>query len=111
VYVVYSDRLDVNSDDVNIFLRYSDNNGASWSAPIQINDDSTLTSQFMPRMDVDQSTGDIYVAWYDARLDTASNRAVNIYAAVSSDGGLTFSPNIRVSQEESDVAIPGNCTF
>jgi hypothetical protein len=108
IYVSYSDRLTPTSNDLDIFVRFSDDNGASWSDPIQVNDDSTLTSQFMPRMSIDQTTGHIYLAWYDARNDTTNNRAVNIYAAVSNDGGATWSPNVRVSQEESDVAIPGN---
>jgi len=31
IYMTYSDRSDVNSDDVDIFLRFSDDGGATWS--------------------------------------------------------------------------------
>src|SRR5581483_5244582 len=57
------------SDNADILLRYSDTNGVTWSAPARVNSDSSLSSQFLPRMAVDESTGELGFAWYDTRND------------------------------------------
>ncbi len=31
-------------------LRYSDDTGATWSAPLQVNTDATTRSQFLPKI-------------------------------------------------------------
>ena len=49
LYMVYVDEVPVNeSNDTDIFVRYSDDNGATWSARIRVNDDATTRSQFNP---------------------------------------------------------------
>jgi hypothetical protein len=68
-YLVYTDEAPDESDNTEIMLRYSDDNGATWSAAVRVNDDRTANSQFLPRMQVDQTTGRIAVAWHDARND------------------------------------------
>ena len=96
VYAVYcrnpgtTDIADIN------FVRSTDF-GASWSAPLRVNDDATTTDQWMPAISVDNSTGKIFISWFDSREDPSNNLLTKIYAAVSSDGGLTFSGNTAVS--------------
>jgi hypothetical protein len=83
---------------------HSDNNGATWPNKVRVNTDSTTTSQFFPRIAVDQSSGKVAVSWYDCRADTGSNRKTQVYAAVSSDGGVTFSANnLQLEAGQSDI--------
>jgi hypothetical protein len=111
VYVSYADRADVNTDDTNVFVRYSDAGGAagSWSDPVRLNDDATTTSQFLPRLAVDQLQGDVYVSWYDARNDPVNNQRVDVYLTSSPDGGQSWTANQRVTEHSSDEskADPG----
>jgi hypothetical protein len=48
------------------------------------------------------------VSWFDCRVDVANNTATTFYAAVSSDGGQTFSStNIQLTgQSNASLANP-----
>ena len=46
-------------------------------------------------------TGDADISWYDTRLD-ASRKTVNVFFAVSSNGGASFSTNVKVSTASSN---------
>lgn len=102
IYIAYSDYAageTVNS--TNVFLR-SSADGVLWSNPVKINDDGLAGRvQFHPAMRVDPASGDVFVAWYDAR-NSSTNRAVEIYAARSLDCGASFEPNVRVTSFSSD---------
>ena len=102
IFVAYTDRLNTASNDTDIYVRVSDDDGANWSARTQINDDATTTSQFMPRLAIDQVTGFVGVIWYDARNDVANNQQVDVYVSVSEDGGTTWSANLQVTTAVSD---------
>ena len=104
LYMAYADyQADFNNTD--IFVIYSDNAGTSWSAPVKVNTDATAMSQFFHRIALDQTSGKVALSWYDCRADT-HNIATQFYAAVSSDGGLTFSsPNAQLESGESSVGI------
>src|SRR5262249_11371113 len=41
IYLTYTDSPAVGSTDTNIFVRYSDDNGNTWSPPVRVNDDTT----------------------------------------------------------------------
>jgi len=96
LYMVYTDAANTTTNDTNIFLRFSDNDGATWSARTQLNTDGTTNSQFFCKAAVDPVTGDLAVVWYDARNDPA-NTKVELWATASVDGGQTFLPNTKVS--------------
>ncbi len=118
-YLVYTDALDVTSDDLNIFARFSDDDGQTWSNPVRVNDDLSSNSQFFSTIALDQTSGNIAVSWYDARndaggntgplgtgpndTDTMPNTDVMTFATVSLDGGLTFLPNIQVARDPSNA--------
>jgi hypothetical protein len=102
VFVSYTDRPNTASNDTDIYVRFSNDNGATWSARTQINDDTTTTSQFLPRMAIDQSNGDVWTVWYDARNDVANNQQVDIFSSKSVDGGLTWLANQQVTTAVSD---------
>jgi hypothetical protein len=90
--------------DTDVVLRHSDDDGASWTSPLVVNDDGGSTSQFLPWLDVDncgESLGRVAVVFYDARHD-ADNQRVEAFMAVSEDGGLTVEPNLQISSGQSD---------
>lgn len=93
VYIVWGDtRNGVNDGD--IFLIKSTNGGNTWGSTVRINNDASGKHQFFPWAAVDQTTGYIYVVFYDRRNYT-DNRT-DVYLAVSKDGGEHFS-NFKIS--------------
>jgi hypothetical protein len=107
LYLIYTDAPTVGSNDTNVFVRHSDNNGATWSAPVRVNDDRGANSQFFGYGAVDPRSGFLAVAWYDSR-NSATNTQTQVFATVSSDGGASFLPNVRVSTGFSDTTINHN---
>ena len=117
VYLVYTLEQRNESDNTGIYLRYSDDNGASWSAPVRVNDDATTNSQFLPKIALDPTSGQIAVVWYDARNDQGAglsgdtnglpNDDAQFWGAFSADG-QTFSSNIQISAGTSNSQDSGN---
>jgi uncharacterized protein (TIGR03437 family) len=103
VYLVYTDAPAAGSADTNIFVIYSDDMGATWSASVRVNDDTGTNSQFLPHISLDQSNGMIAVTWYDAR-NSALNNTARYFGAFSGDGGATFRPNLQIAVGTSDQA-------
>jgi hypothetical protein len=88
-------------DESDVFFTRSADGGSTWSSAIRLNDDSTISDQFMPAMTV-APDGTIGVTWYDRRLDPR-NEKFDLYLGVSNDGGRTWFPNKRVSTVSSEV--------
>ena len=88
-------------------LQTSTNGGATWSAPVQVNDDNTPgvftsgASDFFPWGAIDPATGALHVTFYSSRLD-ATRDTVNVYDAVSTNGGASFSANAKVTDVASN---------
>ena len=118
VYVVYTKEQKNESDNTDIYVRYSDDNGATWSAGVRVNDDHTQNSQFLPKISLDQTTGNIAVVWYDSRNDLGAggtgdtdgiaNDDAQFWGAFSTNGGTAFAPNIRISAGTSNSHDSGN---
>ncbi len=106
LYLTYTEETAAENSNLEIMMRFSDNNGGSWSAAKRVNDDSTTRSQFLPRSSIDQTTGHIAFSWYDCRND-AANTLAEYWATASFDGGATFQPNIKLSTGKS-TAVSGN---
>jgi hypothetical protein len=104
VYIVYATNPPgTDITDIN-FVR-STNYGTTWSAPIRVNDDNTTTDQWMPAISVDKITGKIFVTWYDSRVDPVNNKLSLLYGAVSTNGGVSFEPNNKVSDVPFDPDV------
>ncbi len=106
LYMVYTDEQPDESNDMDILLRTSADDGANWSAPVRVNDDVGTTSQFFSKIAVDQTTGNVGFAWLDARNDPAGNTLVELFVTVSDDGGATFSPNLQVADGQTNGTVP-----
>jgi hypothetical protein len=117
-YMVYSDETSKGSDDTNDFVRFSDDNGATWSAPVQVNDDAGTNSQFLPRIAVDQTTGYLAASWYDCRNDLGTggpgdtdgipNDDAQLWGVFSTNGAASFTPNVQISAGTSNSHDSGN---
>src|SRR3989454_6471950 len=66
-YPLYVSWEDYSAGVVNILLAASYDDGASWTAPIQVNDNATPVDEFQPNLDV-AANGTVSVAFYDRRL-------------------------------------------
>jgi len=100
LYLVYTEETINENNDTDIMLRFSDNNGATWSAPMRVNDDPPvpIRSQFLPKLAVDDNSGSISICWHDAR-NSPTNRGVQIFCTTASPAGATptFIPNVLIS--------------
>ena len=108
VYLVYTDENPDESNNFDIFVRTSPDNGATWTAPARVNNDAGTNSQMLPKIAVDQTSGVVGVTWYDARNDTGggpnatdldgtANNDVTLFASWSTDGGATWATNVAVA--------------
>lgn len=99
VHYVYSGRTTVPADPGNIYYVRSTDNGATWSAPLQLNTDATTRAQWSPALSVNPN-GIVLVSWYDERntLDDSLQR----FSRVSLDNGATWEPDAPLS----DVIFP-----
>src|SRR5439155_18361278 len=100
LYVVYFDSDADGSPNTNIYFRYSDDQGATWSSEKEINDDTVDAYHFFPSISV-APDGTIGVSFYDTRNDL-TDKKTDIYWSFSTDGGDTWSPNARVTRAQSD---------
>jgi hypothetical protein len=118
VYLVYTLEQQNESDNMDIYVQYSDDNGATWSEAKRVNDDATTNSQFLPKIALDPTSGKLAVVWYDARNDLGTggtgdtdglpNDDAQFWGAFSTDGGGSFGPNIQISAGTSNSHDSGN---
>lgn len=92
IYITYAAKENGNGKAI-IQVRYSDNQGASWTAPATVSIPAGRQNWF-PWIAVDDCTGDVSVVYYS--FDTASGFETNTYVAYSQDGGISFN-NLKVS--------------
>jgi len=111
IYAIWPQR-GPGTDDSDIAFSRSTNGGSVWSAPIRVNDDinpgGDFNSQFFPWLAVDPTDGSINAVWYDDRLDpnhTDATPLVDLFFASSTNGGLSFSLNKRISTQSSDTTV------
>ncbi len=118
IYLVYTDETVPENNDTEILMRTSTDNGATWSAPVRVNDDATTRSQFLPYVTLDATTGTVAVGFHDCRNDNGvpgpggtnmiPNDDAEYYGTFSTDGGATWAPNRRLSGGFSNAAAAAN---
>jgi hypothetical protein len=115
IYLVYTDETVNENNDTDIEMRTSTDDGATWSAPVRVNDDATTRSQFLPYVALDATTGTVAVGFHDCRNDDGVSGTNNIpnddaeyYGTYSTDGGVTWAPNTRLSGGFSNATDSGN---
>jgi hypothetical protein len=118
VYLIYTKEQKNESDDTDVYVRHSDDNGVTWSDGVRVNDDTTVNSQFLPKIALDETSGAIAAVWYDARADLGAGGAgdtdgvandnAQFWGAFSTNGGQTFTPNVQISAGTSNAHDSGN---
>lgn len=99
LYLVFTD-LGAGSDMADVYITRSTDRGATWDAPRRLNDDAGASDQFRPFVTV-APNGVVAVTWNDRRLDSG-NYLLDVFSAMSTDGGQTFGRNFRIT----DVSFP-----
>lgn len=95
VYINWADQSG-GQDNTDIWMASSSDGGLNWSGPVKVNDDQTGRHQFFPWAAIDQTTGYIYVVFYDRR--NFEDDTTEVYLATSTDGGKTFT-NEKISRQ------------
>lgn len=118
VYLVYDLEQQNESDNNDVYVRYSDDNGATWSAGVKVNDDHTVNSQFMPKISLDQTSGNLAVVWEDARNDLGKGGAgdtngtpnddAQLWGSFNTNSGTSFPTNFQISAGTSNSSVAGN---
>jgi hypothetical protein len=88
-------------DAADVYMTRSTDGGQTWNSasPVKVNwDDPTYNDNWMADVSVD-AQGRVWAMWWDSRNDSANNILCETWAAVSTDGGATFMPNIKVSNQ------------
>ena len=99
VYVVYSDRE--NGRLGHVYCIRSTDGGATWSEPVQVDDNVAAVNVTQARVAMD-SSGNLFCAWGDGRVGRG-----HVWSSVSADRGTTWSANVRVSTDVNDTTRYG----
>ncbi len=87
---IYVNWVDDRNGDHDVFVKYSRDEGKTWSDPVRVNDDSVGNGkeQFFTWMSVDPVDGAINCIFYDRRNLEGTKTGVTLARSV--DGGKTF---------------------
>src|SRR3954463_2995384 len=89
-----------------IWFTRSTDGGATWSAAVKLNNQSGLNDQFNPFLAVDETNGNLGAIYYDTVAD-AGRLKVDVYYQMSSDGGATWQPAVKVTTAMTDETVTG----
>jgi methionine-rich copper-binding protein CopC len=105
LYVAYDDKGTA-TDKADVYFRSSNDGGTTWSAAIDVVDDTTGHDQWQPALAVTPNGNDVGVFWYDRRLDP-TNSLIDRFGAIGmvAGGTVTFGPNFRITDTSFPVEI------
>ncbi|MBI2570838.1 MAG: exo-alpha-sialidase [Candidatus Schekmanbacteria bacterium] len=94
--ILYATWTDTRSGSEDIYFGKSTDGGATFGDSVRVNDFGNTAAQNHSSLAVDKD-GVIHVAWADNKKGTS-----DIYYALSTDGGQTFSADVRVNVDFGD---------
>ena len=93
LYLNWADQRN-GTNDTDIWLMVSKDNGAHWEGPKRVNQDSTKTHQFFTNLSVDQTNGNLHFVFYDRSRFNNDAHQTEVSWVQSKDGGATFESRI-----------------
>jgi hypothetical protein len=108
MYIAHTQYTSGYFGETDVQLRYSTDNGITWSAPRIVNDDppGMNIDQFHPWLAVNQQ-GVLVLVFYDQRTDPIGHTKFDCFFSASFDGGETFIHNLRLSEVSIDPGFLG----
>lgn len=113
VYITYTGPDTRSNYSNNVYVQYSDNNGATWSTPLNASPTDLPVGKIYSSISVDPSTGNVFVGWYDARNDLGNygpgdtdgvpGTDMQYFGAISKDGGHSFLSAFQISNGTSSA--------
>jgi len=86
-----------------LYIAYSADGGATWSAPIKVNDGTTKFERVIGAYPaVDHNTGVVYDSWHDYAKNI-------IYVDKSTDGGVTWGQDVAAAQTHAGFGTDIGC--
>lgn len=104
IYTVYINEKPTASQNVDMTLIYSDDNGSSWKIMGEINDINESERGTL-NMGRDSATGNLFFSWFDARGDPTL-RSINLFAAVLHPNNLKKKKNRNCCENLNPITIP-----
>jgi len=90
-----------------VWFARSTDGGATWSAPVKLNDAaSPLHDQFNQWLAVDETSGKIGVMYYDT-IGDSGRKKTDVWYQSSADGGVTWSAPLKVTTAPTDETVAG----
>jgi hypothetical protein len=86
-----------------LYVAYSSNGGATWSAPIKVNDGTTSFERVIGAYPaVDQATGVVYDSWHDYAKDV-------IFVDKSTNGGASWGTDVSAVKTHTGFGVDIGC--
>ncbi len=101
IYVTYNNNP-AGVDKGDVFMVMSTDGGATWSAPVRVNDDLTTTDQWQPTIAVSPDGLNLGIFYYSRQEDPLNNNLFKYYCRTAAISGATVT--FRPSGAVSDVA-------
>ena len=95
LYIVWADQRN-GEDDTDVWFMRSNNYGDYWTSPLKIGASEKATHQYLPGMAVDNTSGHIYIVYYDRSAYDDSR--TDVMLAYSTDFGTSFK-TVKVNEE------------
>ncbi|MGB0849930.1 MAG: hypothetical protein ACPGTP_01680 [Bacteroidia bacterium] len=106
--ILYMCWADEKNDNADIWLKYSKNEGETWSKRIQVSQDYNVNHQYFPNLEIDPQSGTVFIAYYDQKYSD-QNRFYDISISsydISRKEPLSISTITRQS-----IPLPGEKVF
>jgi hypothetical protein len=89
-----------------VWFSRSADGGATWSAPVMINNQRSNNDQFNQWMGVDDTTGRLAMIYYDT-IGGLSRKKTDVWYQTSADNGATWSAATKLTTGQTDETIAG----
>ena len=98
IYLTYNNDV-AGADKGDVFMVQSTDGGATWSAPLRVNDDATTTDQWQPTIAVMPDGLQVGVFYYSRQEDAVDNNLFKYYGRIARINGATlnWAPSFAVS--------------